>query len=287
MSTVSKRRKDGIVQRFHTSPLRPQVVALYKSGMPSRKVGKRIGISHARVLQLLRKEGVPRRPIIKPIDNPRYKELTNERAYLLGVMCGDGCVFSGIEHKKKWTFRSHIVHLTVKDKDFIDEYMRCMKIVYQVTPSLTFRKRRKENWSDMWVARLNRLRIYEDLSPYHFGTKTWTVPKEIKKSQNEEVIGAFLRGFYDSEGSVSVGPRGITISVHSTNIKGLKDVNILVKKLGIATSKMKCDERGLPKKSFYFTITHRRNFMNFISKIGFSIKRKEEKVITYLEEMAK
>lgn len=283
MTTIWKTRNDGVRQRFHISPLREDIVKLYKEGMSSRKIGEKLNISHARVLQLLGKEGIQRRSITKPIRNPDYKRLTPTRAYLLGVMCGDGCVFSGLERKRKWTYKSYIVHLSVKDKDFIDEFVKCVDSVYGFEPRIYYRERKEKKWSNIWIARMKRKLVYEDLSAYNFGGNSWKVPEEIMRCSDEAIIGRFLRGFYDSEGSVVTGKRSTTITLCSTNKKGLSDIKELVERLGISTSHI-AENKSINRKCkcFYFYITHRDNYVMFLNKIGFSINRKSIKVKEYL-----
>lgn len=285
MPKVIQTRRDGITQVFNISPLRPKIKELYSSGMSSRKVGKILGISHARVLQLLKKEKINRRSVTKPILNTYYKELTPERAFILGVMCGDGCIFSGIANKKQWQYPLYIIHLSVRDKDFIDEFIRCIKIVYGIKPALYFRKRKDKNpkWSDIWIAKITRKEVYNDLSTYNFGTHNWKVPQEITCSNNEKVIGAFLKGFYDSEGSVLNGKRSFGILVSSANIRGLEEVKSLLKKLNIESSKIGIDKRRR-NHIFYFPISKKDSIVTFLNKVGFSIQRKSSKIKDYLND---
>ena len=285
MKTILKIRKDGVKQKYNLSPLRLVIKRLYKSGKSARQIGKKLNISHTRVLQLLKKENINRRSNTKAIPNKNYKELTPERAYILGVMCGDGCVFSGMANKGKWDYKLYIVHLSVKDKDFIDEFIRCTKEVYGIVPSLYYRDRNKLNnkWSNIWVARITRKEIYNDLSTYGFGGNKWKVPKDIINSNDEKVIGSFLRGFYDSEGSICKGLRSFNVVVYSNSYKGLLGVRNLSKKLGIETSKIMQDKRFNRNPTFFFAILKKRNLEIFLNKVGFSIQRKQDKLINHLK----
>jgi len=284
MPTISKIRKDGVIQKFHLSPLRPQIKELYSQGLSSRKVADKLGISHVRVLAILKNENVDRRSVTKTIPNKEFEALTPERAYIFGVMCGDGCVFSGIARKKNWKYSLYVVHLSVKDRDFIDEFVRCIKSVYGFSPSIYYVKRSQKNpkWSNIWVAKITRKEVYEDLSHYKFGTKNWRVPTEVIRSHDEKVIGAFLRGFYDSEGSASKGTRGFSISICSTNKEGLNEIKELIEILKIKSSKIGINDRP-SHKLFYFTISNKAGMNIFLNKINFSIKRKYDKVRKHLK----
>ncbi len=56
--------------------------------------------------------------IIKKIPK-KSKKLTEEKAYLLGVLCGDGYLTTGYR-----------IGLGVTDEDFNEEFRRCIKEVY-------------------------------------------------------------------------------------------------------------------------------------------------------------
>jgi len=285
MTIIFKTRCDGVRQKFHLTPLRPKIKKLYLEGLSSRKIGKKLGISHTRVLIILKKENVNRRSLIKPIYNKNHQKLTAERAYIFGVMCGDGCVFSGMANKNKWKYKNYIVYLAVKDRDFIDEFVRCIDNTYGVIPSLYLRERNKFNkkWSDIWIARITRKEVYRDLSHYKFGTEDWRIPKEVIKCDNEKIIGSFLKGFYDSEGSVLKGPRSFNIVVYSNNLKGLLEIKYLLKKLGINSCKMMKDKRIHRNPSFFFAILKKKNLEVFLNKVGFAIQRKQNKLKEHLK----
>jgi len=281
-----KIRSDGVKQRFNFSPLRKEIVKLYELGLSARNVGKKLKISHSRVLKILESENIDRRKIVKPILNEDYLKLTISRAYLLGVMCGDGCVFSGIENKGKWFFKSYIVHLSVKDRDFLDEFIKHFINVYGFSPKIYYRDRKNKKWSNIWVARVKRKLVYEDLARYNFGGNKWKVPNEVINSK-EEIVCSFLKGFYDSEGSFIIGSRGASLSIYSTSKKGIEEVKRLTEGIGIKVSEIKIDSRPFRKNEcYYFFITDRKSFRAFLNKMGFSIKRKQDRVLHYLSKLS-
>ncbi|MEK6896842.1 MAG: LAGLIDADG family homing endonuclease [Nanoarchaeota archaeon] len=287
MPVVWRTRSDGVKQRFNLSPLRSEIIKLYLDGLSSRKIGGKLNLSHVRILKILKSENLARRKLIKPILNKNYKNLTPERAYLFGVMCGDGCVFSGTEYKDRWSFKSHIVYLSVKDKDFLDEFVKNFIMVYGVKPNIYYRDRKNNKWSNIWTARVNRKLIYEDLAKYNFA-KFWTIPDEVMNSLDKNIICSFLRGIYDSEGSVSLGSRGASISICSVSKSGLEQIRTLLSRINIKSSHLgQYAVRDHPEKSicYYFTITHLNNYLIFLKEIGFSIKRKEKQLLSYIKNL--
>lgn len=278
-------RSDGFKQRYNLSSLRPEVKKLYHKGLSSRKVGEKLNISHVRVLKILESENIKRRTVIKIIPNKNFKKLTKYRAYIFGVMCGDGCIHLGKGKKKNWEYPIYNVNLSVKDKDFIDEFINSIKKTYGITPLLYYKERNKINlrWSNIWIAKISRKEVYDDLSIYNFGNKKWRVPIEIINSSDKDIISSFLRGYYDSEGSVLIGHRSFSVSIHSINKKGLEEIKSLLKRLGVNSTKMMIDKR-YSNHIFHFAICKKEDIKTFLNKIDFSIERKHLKIERYLNE---
>jgi len=173
----------------------------------------------------------------------------------LGVLCGDACL-------TKWMIRLEIR----RDEEFIKEFVECFEKVYGLKYLYNYYKPK-----DTLVAQINSMLIAEDLSRYgNFKTKEWEVPKEIGESKEEEVIGAFLRGFYDSEGCAA---RSAIISC-SVNKKGLQQIQILLKKLGIESTFKERNDGNF----FTLYIFRKGRFQIFKDKVGFTIKRKSDRI---------
>lgn len=62
------------------------------------------------------------------------KELTKEKAYILGVLCGDGYI--------RVQRHSYLVGLDVCDEDFVDEFIKCFNKTYSIFPSKRIRRRK-------------------------------------------------------------------------------------------------------------------------------------------------
>ena len=182
-----------------------------------------------------------------------YASLSPEKAYILGVLCGDACL------TKK------IVRLEIKkDEEFVAEFVDSFEKVYGLKYKYIYYKPKNS-----FVAQISSILIAKDLARYaNFKTREWKVPKEISESNDSKLIGAFLRGFYDSEGSAT---RSAIISC-SVNRVGLEQVGRLLENLDI---KNKMVERYNGK--FYLLYIFRKERMKrYIEKVGFTIKRKKE-----------
>lgn len=122
--------------------------------------------------------------------------LTKEKAYILGVLCGDGYIRI---HKSGHGF---LVGLNVCDEDFADEFVKCLKKVYNLSPSKKLRKSRATNFcknpQSQFVINLTSKLVVEDLLRYtdrSFKTKEWEISKQILES-NLEIKSAFFKGIF-------------------------------------------------------------------------------------------
>ncbi|MEK6936548.1 MAG: LAGLIDADG family homing endonuclease [Nanoarchaeota archaeon] len=200
------------------------------------------------------------------------KLLTKEKAYVLGVLCGDGYIRV---HKSGYGF---LVGLDVCDEDFADEFRNCLQVIYKLTPSKNLRKVKPTNYTNTPKPRfsinLTSKLVVKDLFRYaeSFKTKEWTVPKEILDS-NLEIKSAFIRGLFDSEGTISLRKSsGAYLSVCSGNINPLLNVREMLKK------DFDIDLKPLyPQKDFIKLKSAKyQDIKNFSDKIGFTIGRKKQ-----------
>ncbi|HSU73092.1 MAG TPA: LAGLIDADG family homing endonuclease [Candidatus Binatia bacterium] len=178
--------------------------------------------------------------------------LWKDKAYLLGVAYGDGFLSTT-------RFR-----VEVCDLDFLQEVQRALFSVYGLNFTIIQTSR-----GTYKIDLANRI-LCEDLSHYGpTGTFVWRVPKAIRGSFDEMVVAAFLKGMFDSEGSVSK----YSILLACKNPEGVAGLFPLLKRLGIKAGGH-VNARGVS----YLWITHRKNRSLFAEKIGFSIQRKQARL---------
>lgn len=182
----------------------------------------------------------------------KFEFLSKEKAYILGVLCGDGFICS-----KNIRFEIR------KDEDFIQEFTKCFTQVYGINYNYHFYAKKSS-----FVLYVSNETICSDLLRYgKFGTFEWSIPKEIFQFKDEKFASFFLRGIFDSEGSSS----RYCVSMSSANEKGIKEIGMLLNKFAISNKIFKT------KKGYYVLyITKRERLKRFREEIGFSIKRKME-----------
>jgi len=184
----------------------------------------------------------------------KFSAMSPEKAYILGVLCGDGYIRPGT------------IQLEIRyDEEFIRRFTECLNIVYGLDFLYKYCEKRNS-----FKAYITSEIISKDLLRYgKFGTFEWRVPKGILNGNDKKVISNFLRGMYDSEGTVSKS----SIALSSVNKKGLGDISKLLKILGIKSSIYM-----YRNKYYNLYIFRKERFKIYKEKVGFTIKRKENRL---------
>jgi len=201
-----------------------------------------------------------------------YPPLTPEKAYIMGVLCGDGSLFKTYSKRDKYYIYG--ISLNAKDKDFVECFQSKVKAVYNREPQVY-------KSAGQWYFILQSKQAYFDLRRYGtFKTENWRVPLEIQHKSDEIKI-SFLQGFFDSDGVVSDGFIGFV----NTNLEGLKQVQQILLNFGIISNLRLGVQKGAKsvirdievvskKDCFLLAIESKFGILRFIDTIGIRIKRK-------------
>jgi len=277
-------RKNGYQTRASpteiTEDMIDKFVELYQKGYSTCQIAEIFNISDVTVWRHLTTRG------IKPRDSGSYRikvpnlEPSEDLAYILGVIEGDGSVF----HIKFENYSDHyIVQLKVTDKDFAEAFKKALENI-GLTPILYLEPKYAKNRKNIWVVKANSKYFYEwynSLDRY----------KDFEKilGNNEKLIGAFLRGFFDSEGSIGKRRNGTytTPSAYNTDKKLIDFICKLLDKLGIKYT-LGCDSRKFRQKPLWEirlwkgSTKHSKgdysNVQKFYEKVGFTIERKRRRL---------
>lgn len=249
-------------------------MCLRKLGLGSTKISSFLShngvyLKKSAINHWIYEKGKPFTEVIRHKIPDSSKVLTKEKAYVLGVLCGDGYI------RIQQSSHSYLVGLDVCDEDFADEFIRCFNKTYFISPNKKIRRRQTtsfiKNPKLQYIVNVTSKLVVEDLLQYsNFKTKTWIIPDQIKTA-DLEIKGLFLRGLYDSEGSIRLRKKGHTeLSIFSVNEKSLLDVkNVLEKDFEIFTTLR--HSRNVAR-----LVTERfKSIKNFSDYIGFTIQRKQ------------
>lgn len=202
----------------------------------------------------------------------KSKFLTKEKSYILGTLCGDGYI------RIQKSSHSYLVGLNVTDEDFADEFRKCLKKVYNLVPSKKFKKLKYTNYCDnpkpQYIINLTSKLVVQDLLQYltSFKTKEWSVPNQIKNS-HKIIKSYFLRGFFDSEGSISLKKKGHAhLQIYSINEKSL----LIIKQILLKDFDINTNIRFTSNNVLVLSTERYKDIKNFSDKIGFTIERKSK-----------
>jgi intein-encoded DNA endonuclease-like protein len=250
------------------------------------------GLSYSKIVEELESKGirVSRATVMRwckgshnPFNRMNLVELSPspELSYIVGVFFGDGSIYldnAGGGYKYK-------VRLKVVDKEFAEEFKRCLESI-GLKPSLRFE--RNKTRTDRWCVEAYSKSLYTFLKQ----------PKEKLFEIAREYPREFLRGFFDSEGSVGWDRKRKKLSVKACNydLELLQFVQELLASLGIHSKiyvqaregrRVKIRDKYYSyKQDFYCIDIYRREAVAEFAKIvGFTISRKAEKLKSCLESL--
>lgn len=192
------------------------------------------------------------------------KKLTEEKAYVLGVLCGDGYISC-------YKNCGYQIALQSIDKEFVDQFSKCLYDTYKLRIKKSLIKVNRPRWNDKYQSRICSKKVFRDLQKYHKNFKTfeWRVPSQIFKS-SKKIQAKFLQGFFDSEGHVSYKNKKIIGC--SASFRGIIEIKKLLDCLDMKSSMI--DYKGRNLKGIF--IQDRKSIEIFSKKINFVIIRKRE-----------
>jgi len=206
-------------------------------------------------------------------------EPSEDLAYVIGVLCGDGSVWEkGRIHKG---YRRVVIYLEAKDREFVEEFaIRIGRVLNRPPPRVRVKS------TGYYYVEVESRTLYELMKR----------PIDIEKIRRfvehcERCMAMFLRGFFDSEGCVSEYGQ---ITVANSNYKLLLYVQELLRRFGIETTGPRLmTKQGKPfynplrgkvyvhKRDVYVLYVRGRSNYEFYRYIGFTIRRKQERLEKY------
>jgi len=188
-------------------------------------------------------------------------------AYVIGVSLGDGSTSSNRNY-------SHKIKLRVIDKEFAAEFARCLGVVLCRSPPLVKWREKTHSWYTEVSSLLLQRFLRQDLR---------SLMPTIEHFPS--CIGAFLRGFFDSEGSITAR----RLTVYNGDLDKLEFVCKLMTSLGIETTgpRLREEKGGVVSikgteyhvnKDQYYVYVRTSSLVAFCNKVGFTIKRKQERL---------
>lgn len=190
-----------------------------------------------------------------------FENLTKEKARIVAHLIGDGA------HYK--TKHDYVMKYEVRDEELLKQFSDDLFNVYGLKTSRHINKSGYTN-KPIYFVRLRSKMAFEDLASYAtYFSKDWIIKEQILNA-DLSIKRQFLRALYDDEGSVK---SKYEIALYSINKEGLEQIKMMLKEFSI-DSHIKSGF-GANRKVYGLIV---KNHKLFYDKIGFSLKRKNDKL---------
>jgi len=262
-----KAPKDKIGTNLHK-----KFVELYKKELSMKKIAQRHSVSFSTVRRHLHRERIElkKRGDPKIILNQNYHKLTQEKAYILGVI-GPGDGF--IEYRNdNGVYR---IVLEATNLDFVKYFILCLEKTYGLKAKIKKISPRNFGINPTFIARLSSKEVCDDLIKYKvsFREKDWGVPQLIKNSA-EKIKAKYIEGFADSQGCVYLSKTQKQVILSSQNINGLEEIRRLLEDIRI--QRINQGKNGI-------VLSSKKSIEVFSRKINFNIPYKQDKFKKLIE----
>ena len=249
----------------------------YRDGASQSSLKDKYHIEWRKLAQVLRSHGLRIRGKSQQAFIEKYgkdpttsRRMTASKLYIIFAMFGDG-----LRPTTQTRRNTHIIGIAAgKDRDFAENWISTFEQEYGVKPSLTILG--KNNIQ----ASISSVDVWNDLHRYAtFGTRSWGFRDSAfsyltSDKTSSKTLGYGVRGLFDADGSVKYEVKRASrqVTLGSVNPSGLKQVSILLNRIGLRHS--------LYKDSI--AIFGRENLIDYQQKIGFGIRRKNEALINMI-----
>jgi len=249
-----------------SSNLIRDIIFLKRKGMKISEISKKYNLNDRTILRYTKGIVHPNKNLF--VLDEKFKKFSDLKAEILGFLSAEGCEVkytTNYQYKDKrrpkayiYTSSFHRIIFTNKDPYLINRFIFLMKKVYNYNAKVRSNGNIEINVKD----------IRDDLLKYsNFGSRRWSVPK-IVFDGNLNIKKSWIRAYGDGDGSVEIPRKRIFFK--SVNLKGLKQVQILLKSLDINSY-----IRG-PYANAYILIT--KEIKKYAKIIGFIHKKRLEKL---------
>ena len=166
-------------------------------------VAERIGVNPKTVYRWLKKYGITAKDYKKHTVNSSYfdKIDTEEKAYWLGFIMADGCIYRG-ESKNSYRFQ---MNLSSVDRDALEKFSKCICSDYKIVDVLIDNKETGRQYKAAQL-KINNTEFCKGLMSHNViprKSKICEMPTIDKKLERH-----FVRGYFDGDGCISKKSNG-------------------------------------------------------------------------------
>lgn len=201
---------------------------------------------------------------LKPI-RMQNEFISEAKARIIANLKADGAIW------KSGT--NYVIKYEVGNKEQLNRFKKDLENIYGISTKIILHNSGFTGKPFEAVYLRSKL-VFEDLQNFgKYRSKNWDIPNEIMNS-SMKIKAAFLRAFFDDEGSPIVSSKEVRL--YSINSNGLKEIANILNEFGIGT----CIKKGYGAKRNVYAIIIRgkENLLKFSKNIGFDIDYKKRKL---------
>lgn len=238
------------------------------------EISNKLGISAPMVYKRLKQFNIPALRHLKRGYNNTVRKVivpshyNEDIAEFFGIMIGDGHISPN----------QVIVTLGSKESEYVNYVSDLMEKIFQTRPSIFTRpsEDRSNKYRNVYFGSVPSVKWLIKEGLVHDKVKSQVdIPKWI--FSNDEYMKNFLRGFFDTDGSVYKLRYGIQISFTNFSVPLLKSLQMMLIKLGYTPSRISVNKvyltRVVDVQRFFGEIIpanpkHQKRFLDFIKSVG-------------------
>ncbi len=238
------------------------------------QISNKLSIHEQTIYKRLKRLNFPSLRHLKKGYNNSTRKIVIPRTYngdiaeFFGIMIGDGHVSP----------KQVIVTLGTKESEYADYVSGIIQKVFKITPSVFIRpsEDRSNKYRNVYFGSVPAVKWLLDEGLVHDKVKSQVnVPKWIFTS--DDYMKRFIRGFFDTDGSVYKLRYGIQISLTNFSVPLLKSLQTTLNTLGYKPSRISVNKVYLTRvsdtKRFFEEISpknpkHLRRYIDFVKCVG-------------------
>ncbi|MBI2314884.1 recombinase RecA [Candidatus Daviesbacteria bacterium] len=214
---------------------------------------------------------------IKNKNNSRGKDfnppsvLTSDLARLMGYLVGDGTCTSG-------GFNKNDIQITIADDEIAEDFSNLCLRIFGETPKITLDKRTKNTQNfRIHNAKARVFLAYAGLD--YVSAEGKEIPYSVMQG-SQTIVANFLSALFETDGCFSTN----TIEYYTKSIELIKQLQLVLLNFGIVSRIKPRQIKNYPGNTYYYLYIDGINDQKiFYKEIGFISKRKNEKLLFYIQ----
>lgn len=257
-----------------------KIIQLYKSGLSLAEVGRQCFLTPYKIKKYLQKNNIPIRSRAqqnqltnmqraKAVNHEYFQQIDSvNKAWLLGFIAADGAISNN---------RNAItIKLSAIDVSILQQIKQELRIERNIFTSIT------NNGFEICSLEWSSQKQKQDLAKYGIVNNKTYLPMHLPKFTNDNLILAFILGYFDGDGSISVDKNyhlRFRLCAHRPEL--LEDIALYLSKKYNCSYSLSQDKRQLWELSIS-TKYAKQIFKDLYSLNSIRLDRKYQKYLEYI-----